>query len=93
MSQSLRPLAKPVERRWDPELSDPTTALGYFLPFHRLWLVGPRQQLLADRLPVFRQVLRQFVHGQSIDAGLPLFCLTRFSAALALPRSTTSSMR
>src|SRR6266568_4368739 len=25
--------------------------------------------------------------------GLPLFCFTRFNAALALPRSTTSSMR
>ena len=55
-----------------PRLSDPTAGLGDFLPLHRLRLVVPREQLLADRFPVLGQVLRQLVHGHPIDAGTAL---------------------
>ena len=65
-------LDEPVERRRDPELSDPATALRDFLPLHRLRLVGPRDELLADLFPVLGQVLRQLVHGHPVDAGTAL---------------------
>jgi hypothetical protein len=68
-------LDEPVERRRDPELSDPATALWDFLPLHRFRLVGPRDELLANLLPVLRQVLRQLVHGHPVDAGTALVLL------------------
>ena len=55
-----------------PKLSDPAPALRYLHFPHRLRLVGAREQLRSDGLPVLRQVLRQLVHGHPVDAGTAL---------------------
>src|SRR5690606_9413782 len=43
-------------------------ALRNQLTPHRTRLVAPREQLLADRAPVFVEVRRQFIHRHAVDA-------------------------
>ena len=61
-------LDEPIEHGRDAELSLAAAALGDHVPSHRLRLVGAREQLLADLLPVRDQVRRQVIHGHPVDA-------------------------
>ena len=58
-----------------PSSRTPPPLFGISCLSHRLRLVGAREQLLADRLPVLRQVRRQLVHGHPVDAGTALVLL------------------
>ena len=62
-------LDEPVEYGRDAQLPPPAAAFGDLLPPHRLRLVAAREQWLADRRPVRRQVGRQFLHGHPVEAG------------------------
>jgi len=62
-------LDEPVEHARNAEFTHSAVALGNLLSSYRLGLVGTAKQLLAYFLPVFHQVLRQFVHRHPIDPG------------------------
>jgi hypothetical protein len=62
-------LDEPVEHARNAELSHSAARFRDFPPQHRFGLVGAREQLFADFLPVFHQVLRQFFHRHAIDPG------------------------
>ncbi len=68
-------LDEPVKYAWNPELADSTPTLGYLLPSHWLRLVRTIEQLRSYRLPMFRQVCRQLIHGHPIDTGTALVLL------------------
>ena len=65
-------LDKPVERGRNAELAHTSPTLGYLHFPHRHRLVGPREQLRPDDLPVLHQVLRQLVDGHPVHAGTAL---------------------
>jgi hypothetical protein len=63
------------------------------LLLHLRRLVRPCEQLFAQPWPALAQVRWQLIHRHPVDAGLPLFFLTRFSAARRFGRSHTFSIR
>ena len=71
-------LDEPVHHRRDTECPRSPTGFGDLLPFHRLRLVAPREQLLPDGLPMRYQVRRQVVHGHPVHAGTALVLLHPF---------------
>ena len=65
-------MEEPVQHRRDSELPRSSAGLGDLGSSHRLWLVDPREQLLANRLAVRHQIRRQFSHGHPVHAGTAL---------------------
>ena len=63
-------LDEPIEHRRDAELALAPAGLWNHHPSHRLRLVAPREQFLAQARPVHTQVLGQFFHRHPIDARL-----------------------
>src|ERR1700674_3925894 len=57
-----------IQHRWDAQLTHPPRRLGYLSPSYRLRLVGPAQQLFANRWPVLLQVARQLLDRHAVDS-------------------------
>src|SRR5208283_587143 len=67
-----RLLDETVQYGGDAKLAHPAIWLGNFHAFHRLWLVGPAQKLLANRRPLLTQVIRKFANGHPVHSRTPL---------------------
>src|SRR6202007_1571513 len=63
-----RLLNESVQHRRDAKLSHPAVRLRDFHPSHRLWLVGPTQQLFPYRGPVLLQGARELSDFQAVDS-------------------------
>ena len=61
-------LDEPVEDRRDAELTLAPAGLGDRHPSHRLRLIAPREQFLAQAQPVHTQIAGQFLDGHPVDA-------------------------
>ncbi len=61
-------LDQAIQHRRDTKLSHPAVRLRDFHPSHRLWLVGPAQQLFPYRGPVLLQVARELSDFHAIDS-------------------------
>src|SRR5262249_1708602 len=63
-----RLLDETIQHRRDAKLSHPAVRFGDFHPPHRLWFVGPVQQLFSNRWPVLFQVSGELVHGHPVHS-------------------------
>ena len=68
-------LDETVEDGRYPELSETTILLWNRMPSYRLRLVTPREDFLANTIPVLRQILRQLFHRHPVDPGAALVLL------------------
>jgi hypothetical protein len=66
----------------DAKLSHPAVRLRDFHPSHRLWLVGPAQQLFPYRGPVLLQVARELSDFHAVD---PRTSFVRLDSLVSLP--------
>src|SRR5260370_11065991 len=57
-----------MQYRRDTKLSLPAVRVRDFHPSHRLWLVGPTQQLFPHRGPVLLQVARKISDFHAVDS-------------------------
>src|SRR5712691_4809359 len=71
-----------VQHRWDAKLSHPAVRLRDFHPSHRLWLVGPTQQLFPYGGPVLLQVARELSDFHAVDSRTSF---VRFDSLVSLP--------
>src|SRR6202007_1037447 len=77
-----RLLDKTIQHRRDTKLSHPAVRLRDFHPSHRLWLVGPAQQLFPYGGPVLLQVARELADFHAIDSRTSF---VRFDSLVSLP--------
>src|SRR6266849_1408356 len=71
-----------IQHRRDTQLSHPAVRLRDFYPSHRLWLVGPAQQLFPYGGPVLLQVARELSDFPAVDPRTPF---VRFDSLVSLP--------
>src|SRR5215471_8524777 len=60
-----RLLDKSVQRGRNAELAHSSVRFGYFYPFHRLWFIGPTQQLFPYNQEC--RIVGEFIDGHAID--------------------------
>src|SRR5246500_5877884 len=77
-----RLLNESVQHRRDAKLSHPAFRLRNFHPSHRLWLVGPTQQLFPYGGPVLLQVARELSDFHAVDSRTSF---VRFDSLVCLP--------
>src|SRR3989442_14799972 len=84
LSQNLhhRLLNESIQHRRDAKLSHPAVRLRDFHPSHRLWLVGPTQQLFPYGEPVLLQVVRKISDFHAVDSRTSF---VRFDSLVCLP--------
>src|SRR6202022_4641340 len=77
-----RLLDQSIQHRRDTKLSHPAVRFRDFHPSHRLWLVGPTQQLFPYGGPVLLQVAREFSDFYAVDSRTSF---VRFDSLISLP--------
>src|SRR5215472_7569721 len=77
-----RLLDQAIQHRRDTKLSHPAVRLRDFHPSHRLWLIGPTQQLFPYRGPVLLQVARELSDFHAVDSRTSF---VRFDSLVSLP--------
>src|SRR5258708_31812605 len=77
-----RRLNKSIQHRRDAKLSRPAVRLRDFHPSHRLWLVGPTQQLFPYGGPALLQVVRELSDFHAVDSRTSF---VRFDSLVCLP--------
>src|SRR5579863_315080 len=77
-----RLLDESIQHRRDAQLSHPAVRLRDFHPSHRLWLIGPAQQLFPYRGPVLLQVARELSDFPAVDSRTSF---VRFDTFVSLP--------